>query len=128
MAVVLGILAVVLAVALTFVVVIQNSKGGGLSSAFGASNLSNVVGARRSAQEIEKITWWLIGIVMLVAFVANVSFKSDDEVVKKYSVEDIIEGSLSRPAVTSVPSIPQAPQTVPGAGANGGGTPPTNTP
>ena len=122
MAVILGILAIVLAVALTFVVVIQNSKGGGLSSAFGASNLSNVVGARRSAQEIEKITWWLIGIVFLVAFVANVSFKSNDEVEKKYSVEEIINQSVTRPVVTSVPEIPQAPQTVP----NGGGGAPQN--
>ena len=127
MAIVFGILAIILALALILVVVIQNSKGGGLSSAFGASSLSNVVGARRSAQEIEKITWWLIGIVMVVAFVANVSFKTKDEVEKKYSVEEIVQESINRPTnkVTAMPAIPES-KPLPNNGApTSGGTSPT---
>ena len=71
MEIVLGIIAMILAVLLILAVVVQNSKGGGLSGTFGASNLNNIMGARQSAQDIEKVTWWLIGLVFAVSFFAN---------------------------------------------------------
>ncbi|MEM6766243.1 MAG: preprotein translocase subunit SecG [Bacteroidota bacterium] len=69
---ILGFIAVLIAVALIFVVIIQNSKGGGLSSTFGASSATNILGSRRSNEFIEKVTWYLAGGLALIAFVANV--------------------------------------------------------
>lgn len=68
-----GLLALVAAVLLILIVMVQNSKGGGLSSTFGASNLTNVIGTRRATQDIEKFTWYLIGAVMVLSFLANVT-------------------------------------------------------
>lgn len=74
MFVILGILSVLIAIALIFIVVIQNSKGGGLSSSFGGtSGATQMFGARRSNEAIEKITWYLAGGLAIIAFVANVA-------------------------------------------------------
>ncbi len=70
--IIVGVLAMLAGVALIFAVVIQNSKGGGLSSTFAGGNASQLLGARRSAEFIEKATWVLFGSMVLLAFVANV--------------------------------------------------------
>ena len=63
----LNILGVFAAILLIFVVTIQDSKGGGLASGF--SSASNVMGVRRSTDMIEKVTWWLAGIMCLLCVV-----------------------------------------------------------
>lgn len=67
----LGTLCLLIAVALILAVVVQNSKGGGLSSTFG-SGAQQILGARRSNEFIEKVTWYLAGALAIIAFVANV--------------------------------------------------------
>ena len=63
----LNILGVFAAILLIFVVTIQDSKGGGLASGFSSAN--NVMGVRRSTDMIEKVTWWLAGIMCLLCVV-----------------------------------------------------------
>lgn len=70
---ILGVLSILLAIALILVVIIQNSKGGGLSSTFGsASGATQLLGSRRSNEAIEKITWYLAGGLALIVFLANI--------------------------------------------------------
>lgn len=52
------------------VVLIQNSKGGGLSSQFSASN--QVMGVKKTTELIEKITWGLA--IALIIFSIGLSF------------------------------------------------------
>jgi len=67
---VLTILIVIAAIILTFVVLIQNSKGGGLAAGFASAN--QVFGVRKTTDRIEKFTWILIGtIVVLSVFSAH---------------------------------------------------------
>lgn len=73
-----GILATLVGLVLIFVVVIQNSKGGGLSSTFAGGSATQMLGARRSAEVIEKVTWYLAGGVAVLAFVANIVGTSGD--------------------------------------------------
>lgn len=55
---------VILAVLMCLVVMIQESKGGGLASSFSASN--QIMGVRKTTDIIEKITWGLaVGIIVL---------------------------------------------------------------
>jgi preprotein translocase subunit SecG len=70
---VFGLLSIIAAALMVLLVVIQNSKGGGLSGAFGSNNLSSMIGNRRATQDIEKFTWYMAAILLVVAFVANVS-------------------------------------------------------
>lgn len=67
-----GVLATLVGIVLIFVVVIQNSKGGGLSSTFAGGSATQMLGARRSSEFIEKATWWLASGIAILAFLANV--------------------------------------------------------
>lgn len=63
------ILILVVCVLLALVVLVQNSKGGGLAANFQAP--TQVLGARQSADFIEKATWWLAGILVVLCLVAT---------------------------------------------------------
>lgn len=69
MYVVLIILTLICAVLLICVVLVQKSKGGGLSSSFAGSN--QIMGVRRTNSFIEKLTWSLAGIICLLAILST---------------------------------------------------------
>lgn len=62
------IIIVFLALLLTFLVLIQNSKGGGLASGFASGN--QVMGAPKTADVLEKATWVLVGLIVLLSILA----------------------------------------------------------
>lgn len=64
----LTILIVIAACLLTALVLIQNSKGGGLAASFAGGN--QVMGAPKTADFVEKTTWWLIGIIVVLSVLA----------------------------------------------------------
>lgn len=70
---VLSVFIILICVLLTLVVLIQNSKGGGIASNF-ASN-TQVVGVKKQAEYIEKVTWVLIILLMLLCIGAGVGNK-----------------------------------------------------
>jgi preprotein translocase subunit SecG len=90
---ILGFFAVIIAAALIFVVVIQNSKGGGLSSTFGGQ-ATQMMGARRSSEFIEKVTWYLAGGLAVVAFLANIIGPSSTDAVIQSRLQDRIENQI----------------------------------
>jgi len=72
MYVLLSILILICSVLLVLVVLVQNSKGGGLASGFSSSN--QVLGVRKTTDFLEKFTWSLAGalIVFCVAITATI--------------------------------------------------------
>ncbi|MDO4461438.1 MAG: preprotein translocase subunit SecG [Bacteroidia bacterium] len=58
----------VICVFLIITVLIQNSKGGGLTQQFASQQ--NLIGVRKSTDFLEKSTWTLAAAVMLFSFVA----------------------------------------------------------
>ncbi len=107
----LSVLSVLIAIALILIVVIQNSKGGGLSSTFGASGAAQMLGARRSSEYIEKLTWWLAGALAIIAFTANVvgtSSSTEQQLRMRRSIE---EGSqyIEQPTQILSPDAYEAP-------------------
>ncbi|GJM30490.1 MAG: preprotein translocase subunit SecG [Cyclobacteriaceae bacterium] len=59
-------LILVISVLLVLIILAQNSKGGGLSSQFGGSATSQIMGVKRTGDLLEKLTWGLaIGILVL---------------------------------------------------------------
>ncbi len=67
MYIVIIILTVIASLLMIGVVLIQKSKGGGLSSQFGGAN--QVMGVRRTNDFIEKVTWWLAGAIAVLAVI-----------------------------------------------------------
>lgn len=59
------ILTVIVALLLIGIVLIQKSKGGGLSSQFG--NASSVMGVRQTNSFLEKATWTLAGLIVFLS-------------------------------------------------------------
>ena len=64
----LVILVVVLAVLMCLIVMIPESKGGGLASSFSASN--QIMGVRKTTDVIEKITWGLAAAIVVLSIMS----------------------------------------------------------
>jgi preprotein translocase subunit SecG len=96
-------LSIVSAILLTLIVVVQNSKGGGLSSTFGASNLTNMIGTRRATQDIEKFTWYLLAGMFILSFLANVT-NSTQVVSEQTNLGTIMEAPAPPPVAPAAPS------------------------
>jgi len=61
---------VIAAIFLIFIVMIQNSKGGGLAAGFSSSN--QVMGVRKTTDFLEKATWYSAGIIVVLCVFAAV--------------------------------------------------------
>ena len=70
------VLIILASIVLAFVVLIQNSKGGGLASNFASSN--QIMGVRKTTDVLEKTTWGLAAFIMVLCFVC--AFMSKNEV------------------------------------------------
>ena len=64
----LGILAIVAGVLLILVVLVQNSKGGGLDQS--NSMVSQIGNVAQSTDTVEKITWYLAGAIGAICLIA----------------------------------------------------------
>lgn len=72
MYIVITVLIIIVCVLLSLVILIQNPKGGGLSSTFGNVG-QQILGARRSTDVVEKATWTL-AILLLVFSIGSAFF------------------------------------------------------
>lgn len=103
---VLVILMVAVSVLMCFIVIIQESKGGGLASGFASSN--QIMGVRKTTDFIEKATWTL-AIAMVVLSVATAYFVPSVDAQKSVVLKE----------KTVMPAVPmQQNQNLPAAGAN----------
>ena len=73
--IILAVLALVGSVLITLIVLLQNSKGGGLASNFTAGN--QTFGVRQTTDILEKITWGLAIFILVVSIIASFTYKSD---------------------------------------------------
>lgn len=69
-------------VLLGLVVLVQNSKGGGLASNFASSN--QIMGVKKTTDFIEKATWTLAVVVMVLSLTS--SFISKREYARLYKI------------------------------------------
>ena len=98
-------LIVLASVLMCLIVLIQNSKGGGLASGFASSN--QIMGVRKTTDFLEKATWTLAAVMVVVSILAAYSIPSRSQVEVGYSTEQ------SMPAVEETapvaPEVPAAP-------------------
>jgi preprotein translocase subunit SecG len=59
------------AVLLVLVILAQNAKGGGLTSQFGGSSASNIIGVKKTGDLLEKLTWGFIIAIMVLSLSTN---------------------------------------------------------
>lgn len=111
---VFGLLAIIASALLVLLVVIQNSKGGGLSSAFGASNLTAMIGQRRATQDIEKFTWYMAAALFVLAFMANVTAANRVQTVETPKFGNMLQTPAAQQQAPAAPG--QAPAQLPAEG------------
>ena len=61
------VLIVLVSILMVLIVLIQESKGGGLASNFSSTN--SIMGVRKTTDVVEKITWTLAGLMVVISIV-----------------------------------------------------------
>ena len=89
------ILIVIAAILLTLLVLVQNSKGGGLAAGFASGN--QVMGAPKTADFLEKTTWTLVALIVVFS-IAAVGFSKGQEVVNEEQSAIVIDEAPAAPA------------------------------
>jgi len=87
---------------LVLVVLIQNPKGGGLSSEFSSSN--QYMGVRKTADFLEKTTWTLAIILLSLSLLSNFS-KPEAKIEEGSAIQEQID-NMPEP-IQQVPQIPE---------------------
>ena len=65
------VLILIVSVLLGLVVLVQNSKGGGLVSNFGGAN--QMMGVRQTTDFLEKATWTMAGILVVLCLISSIT-------------------------------------------------------
>lgn len=120
MTIILEILTAIACILLILVVLVQDSKGGGLSSSFGGSN--QILGVRKTTDFLEKATW-VLAIAILVLSLASSYFGGQTTV--KGSGNSVSKSQADNMAIPQqqqrqAAPVQQAPATSAPAPANGG--------
>ncbi|MDD3211062.1 preprotein translocase subunit SecG [Bacteroides graminisolvens] len=101
----LVILMVVAAILMCFIVLIQNSKGGGLASGFSSSN--EILGVRKTTDVLEKLTWGL-AVFMVIASIATAyvmpsASEQDGSVIMEQAQQEEKTNPYNLPAGSTAP-------------------------
>ena len=98
-------------VLLGLIVLVQNSKGGGLVSNFGGAN--QMMGVRQTSDFLEKATWTLGGILVVLCLISSITLpKNSKEGTPKSELENVIAPlpTVETPAATTnMPASSDAP-------------------
>ena len=107
-----SVLIIIASILLTLIVLVQNSKGGGLASNFSSSN--QVMGVRKTADFLEKATWTLAISLVILSMVATMTIPRGG-VEERSKIEQQINNAVDPT------QMPQFPTSVPDTDENGEG-------
>lgn len=111
------VLIVLVAILMIFIVLIQESKGGGLASNFSSSN--SIMGVRKTTDVVEKLTWGLAGAMVVIsvacAYVAP-SAAGDSSVMEGATTEQTALPAMPGANKDAATKDAAAKQTTPAAG------------
>lgn len=93
---------IIICVLLALVVLIQNSKGGGLASGFSSSN--QIMGVRKTTDVLEKLTWGLAIALMIFSITGTLVLPKNEETQASSAIQEQIDN-----AAIPTPGMPQAP-------------------
>ncbi len=104
---VLVIFAVIVAILLTLIVLIQESKGGGLTSNMAAGNA--IMGVHKTTDLVEKITWGLAAVLVVLCICTAYTTpeaKNVDSVVTDMQIALPTAPAAEVPAAAELPAVP----------------------
>lgn len=86
------ILILIASIFLILIVLVQNSKGGGLASGFSSTN--QIMGVRKTTDFVEKATWTLAGTVVILSIVASAFLPSANTSSHGSEIKDAIKKEI----------------------------------
>ena len=99
------ILILIVSVLLGLIILVQNSKGGGLVSNFGGAN--QMMGVRQTTDFLEKATWTIGGILVVLCLISSITIpKNAKEGTPKSAVESMVAPDLSTETSTATMGTP----------------------
>lgn len=113
----LVILMVIASILMCFIVLIQNSKGGGLASGFSSSN--QIMGVRKTTDFLEKATWVLATVMVVFSIVSAYTIPSashkSGEVIMEQAQQEEKTNPYNMPVGTTAPQTEAPATTAPAA-------------
>jgi preprotein translocase subunit SecG len=97
------ILLIIICIALGLFVLIQNPKGGGLAS--GASG-SNMFGVQRTGDVLEKGTWVLLALIVVVTLTITTVARSGDSGSGSSKIQQQLDNSVAPPPIGGTAPAP----------------------
>ena len=104
------ILILIVSVLLGLIVLVQNSKGGGLVSNFGGAN--QMMGVRQTTDFLEKATWTLAGILVVLCLISSITIPKN---VKQGNALDTEMRQQIENTMPAAPATEAAPAETPAA-------------
>jgi preprotein translocase subunit SecG len=95
------------------IVLVQNSKGGGLAANFTSAGQS--MGIRKTADFLEKSTWTLAGAILILCVVATATIPRGTTSGRS-RIETQIQNAVDPNAIPTLPTAVPAPATTPATG------------
>ena len=108
------ILIFIVCILLVLIVLVQNSKGGGLASNFQSSG--QVMGVRKTTDFLEKATWTLAGALLFLTIIGTAFIPRDQTGVEQSLMQEQIDNAIDPNAVPNFPTT--APAADPGTQSN----------
>lgn len=99
------ILILIVCILLTLIVLVQNSKGGGLASNFSSSN--QYMGVRKTTDFLEKATWTLASALLVFSLLATMTLRRAD-VEERSRVEGQFDATLLDQPANNTITLPES--------------------
>ncbi len=105
----ISVLIIIASILLTLIVLVQNSKGGGLASNFSGSN--QVMGVRKTADFLEKATWTLAISIVILSVAASATIPKGT-VEERSKIEQEVNNAVDPTQMPQFPtSVPETEET-----------------
>ena len=88
----ISILILIASILLILIVLVQNSKGGGLASGFSSSN--QIMGVRKTTDFLEKATWVLAGTLLVLSIGATAFIPRESKTGAESAIKDQIQNAV----------------------------------
>lgn len=108
----------IICILLVMIVLVQNSKGGGLASNFQSSG--QVMGVRKTTDFLEKGTWILAGALLFLSVVGAGFIPREQAEVDQSRVQQQIETAVDPTQVPTFPTTPPVSSEQPASNDEGG--------
>lgn len=103
----ISVLIIVVCIFMVLIVLVQNSKGGGLASNFAGSN--QIMGVRKTADFLEKATWTLAISLLALSLLASLTMPKGKIEANRSAMEKNINEAQDPNALPNFPNANQQP-------------------